>query len=94
MYDLGTGVVPGKHVLTIRVDNTVKIDLGVFVSALFGGTETDMNGIVGRIELAATDPVAIDNVRVDPDVEKKEVGFFVRTINATGERGQGNMDYE
>ena len=34
VYDFGTGVAPGKHRLTICVDNTVKLDLGHFVSAL------------------------------------------------------------
>jgi len=38
VYDFGTAVAPGKHRLTICVDNTAKIDLGLFVSALFGGT--------------------------------------------------------
>ena len=38
MYHLGTGLKLGKHRLTLRVDNTVKIDLRGFVSALFGGT--------------------------------------------------------
>jgi len=33
----GTHVSPGKHRLTICVDNTVKLNLGPFVSALFGG---------------------------------------------------------
>jgi hypothetical protein len=47
VHELGIGIVPGKHTLTLRVDNTPKINLGVFVSALYGGTPTDMNGIVG-----------------------------------------------
>ena len=42
-----------------------------FVSALFGGTWGNMNGIIGRIELAATPPVWIDDVQVYPDVDKK-----------------------
>lgn len=36
VYDLGIGVAPGKHVLTIRVDNTAKLNLGTFVSASLG----------------------------------------------------------
>ena len=31
-YELGTNAAPGKHRLTISVDNTKKIDLGRFVS--------------------------------------------------------------
>ncbi len=87
VYDLGCGIAPGKHTLTIRVDNTVKLQLGIFVSALFGGTPTDMNGIVGRIELHATEPVAIDDVQIYPDVKHKLARVRVGIVNAAGKSG-------
>jgi len=89
LYDLGLGVPPGRHRLTICVDNTVKIDLGSFVSALFGGTWGNMNGIVGRIELAATPPVWIDDMQVYPNAAKKTALVKVRIGNATGKDGSG-----
>ena len=91
IYDLGTGVNPGKHRLTICVDNTVKIDLGRFVSALFGGTWGNMNGIIGRIELAATPPVWIDDLQVYPRLAAKTVTVKGRIGNATGKAGQGAL---
>ena len=91
VYDFGTGVTPGKHRLTICVDNTVKIDLGRFVSALFGGTWGNMNGIIGRIELAATPPVWIEEVQVYPDVEKKLARVAVKIGNATSQAGHGKL---
>ena len=89
LYDFGTGLAPGKHRLTICVDNTVKLDLGPFVSALFGGTWGNLNGIVGRIELAATPPVWIDEVQVYPDATKMQARVTVTIGNATGKPGQG-----
>ena len=91
VFDFGTGIIPGKHRLTICVDNTVKINLGPFVSALLGGTWGNMNGIVGRIELAATPPVWIDDVQVYPDVEKMRARVVVKIGNATGQAGQGEL---
>ena len=90
-FDFGTGITPGKHRLTICVDNTVKINLGDFVSALFGGTWGNMNGIVGRIELAATPPVWIDDVQVYPDVDKKLARVTVKIGNATGKAGHDKL---
>ena len=87
VYDFGTGVTPGKHRLTICVDNTVKLNLGTFVSALFGGTWGNMNGIVGRIELTATPPVWIDDVQVYPNVARRRRTVKVRIGNATGKAG-------
>ena len=91
VYDFGPGVAPGKHRLTICVDNTVKINLGKFVSVLFGGTWGNMNGIIGRIELAATPPVWIDDVQVYPDVDKKLARVVVKIGNATGAAGHGAL---
>jgi Glycosyl hydrolases family 2, sugar binding domain len=91
VYDLGTDIAPGKHRLTICVDNTDKIQLGKFVSALRGGTWGNMNGIVGRIELAATPPVWLDAVQVYPDVDQKLARVVVKIGNATGKAGSGTL---
>jgi hypothetical protein len=90
-YDFGAGVTPGKHRLTICVDNTVKFDLGPFVSALFGGTPGNMNGVIGRIELNATPPVWIDEVQVYPDTDKHWARVAVKIGNVTGRAGQGTV---
>ena len=90
-YDFGVGIAPGKHRLTICVDNTVKLDLGRFVSALFGGTWGNMNGIIGRIELAATPPVWIEDVQVYPNISKKTAIVKVGIGNATGKPGSGKL---
>jgi len=91
VFDFGTGVAPGRHRLTICVDNTVKINLGKFVSALFGGTWGNMNGIVGRIELAATAPVWIDAVQVYPNAAKQTALVKVKIGNQSGKAGTGNL---
>jgi len=90
-YDFGAGVTPGKHRLTLCVDNTVKLDLGPFVSALFGGTPGNMNGVIGRLELHATPPVWLDEVQVYPDTDKPAARVVVKIGNATGSAGQGTV---
>jgi len=92
VYDLGTGITPGKHRLTLCLDNTVKLDLGRFVSALFGGTPGNMNGVIGRIELDATPPVWIDQVQVYPDTDKQLARVVVQIGNATGKAGRGTIN--
>ena len=90
-YDFGIGITPGKHRLTICVDNSVKINLGKFVSALFGGTWGNMNGIIGRIELAATSPVWLEDVQVYPNVANKTALVKVKIGNQSGKAGTGNL---
>jgi hypothetical protein len=63
-YDLGTGVSPGRHVLTIRVDNTLDPDIGENSHSVSDHTQGNWNGIVGRMEITATAPVWIDELQV------------------------------
>src|SRR5208283_1775781 len=89
VHDLGIGIAPGKHTLTIRVDNSLKFDLGGFVSILYEGTQTNWNGIVGRLELRAVDPVSIEDVQVYPDVDRKLVKVQLTISNTSGRPVQG-----
>ncbi len=91
VHDIGVGVAPGKHRLTLCVDNTVKLDLGRFVSALFGGTWGNMNGVIGRIELAATPPVWLADLQVYPDAAGRAATVRARIGNATGQAGAGRF---
>ena len=91
VYDFGMGILPGKHRLTICVDNTVKFDLGPFVSALFGGTPGNLNGVVGRLELNATPSVWIDDLQIFPDPDKQQARLVVKIGNATGQPGHGTV---
>ncbi|MGC8643886.1 MAG: discoidin domain-containing protein, partial [Isosphaeraceae bacterium] len=74
----------GTKRLTVRVDNTKKIDLGGFVSINYEGTQTNWNGLVGDLQLRAVDPVAIDDIQVYPDVDHKLARVRVRLSNTTG----------
>ena len=73
IYDLGI-VNPGKHTLTICVDNTVKIAIGTWAHAITEDTQSNWNGIIGRIELRSTGLVWLGDVQVFPGKLKVSVG--------------------
>jgi hypothetical protein len=73
LHDLGR-LTPGKHTLTICVDNTYKLKIGAWASAITEETQSNWNGIIGRIELSVTDPVWIRGVQVYPTKLKVSVG--------------------
>ena len=91
VYDLGTNLKPGPHRLTICVDNTLKFNLGEFVSILYEGTQTNWNGIIGKLELRADDPVSIADVQVYPNVERKVAKVRVTIANSTGKASRGTL---
>ena len=90
-YDLGP-LAPGKHALSIRVDNRMIIDIGENSHAMSDHTQGDWNGIVGKIELRATPLVWLGDVQVYPDVEKKSALVKVRVGNETGKAGHGMIE--
>lgn len=70
-FDLTGRIKPGRHRLTLRVDNSIKIKVGQWSHSVCDETMGNWNGIIGRIELRASDPVFLENVRVGSDLTKK-----------------------
>lgn len=90
-FELGI-VAPGRHKLSIRIDNRMlqppyRPD-GHSVSDAEGST---WNGIVGRIELTATSPVWIDDAQVFPNVTRRSALVRVRIGNITRRSGSGTL---
>jgi hypothetical protein len=93
VVDLGL-VAPGKHRLTIRVDNRTQLAAAghlVDGHAVSDGLGAAWNGIVGRIELQSTPPVWIEDVQAFPNVAKNSVQLKVKIGNATGQPGAGSL---
>ncbi len=90
-YELGTNLAPGRHRLTFRVDNRMIVDVGNNAHSVSDHTQGNWNGIAGRIELRATDPVWIDEVRVAPNIRDQTVAVTVTVGNLTGQAGNGTF---
>lgn len=90
-YDLGI-LEPGKHRLTIRINNSMLLPPyrpdGHSVSDAEGST---WNGVVGRIELRATTPVWIDDAQVYPNLQEKHALIKVKVGNLTAKAGSGTV---
>ena len=91
VYDLTGLLSPGKHRVTIRVDNSLKYDVGGAAHSTSEQTQTNWNGIVGRIELRATSPVWIDDVQVYPDLVKRTARVRLTIGNATDKPAAGEI---
>ncbi len=67
------GINPGKHIITLRVDNNVIIPVGVNAHSVSDHTQSNWNGIVGNISLAAKPCIYIEDVQIYPDIANKKV---------------------
>ena len=72
VYDLSEALTPGKHRITVCIDNKKTPPVGD-PHQISDQTQTNWNGVVGRLELRVTDPVWIDEVQVYPDVPRRKV---------------------
>ena len=91
-YELGTGLAPGRHHLTIRVDNRLVVDVGVNSHCVSDHTQGNWNGVVGAISLRATSPVWIEDLQVYPSIATRSVIVKGKIGNGTGLSGQSVMN--
>lgn len=91
VYDLSNLLTPGTHRITLRIDNGVKYEVGLRAHSITEHTQTNWNGVIGRIELCATDPVWIASVKAHPNISDKSVRVQVAVDNATGTAVTGRV---
>lgn len=90
VYDLGT-VTPGRHRLTIRVDNRMLMPYRPDAHSVSDSLAASWNGIAGRIDLTTTGRVWIDDAQAFPNLVKKSMLIRVRIGNQTGRSGDGTL---
>ena len=85
-YNLTNHLAPGKHVLTILVNNSDNsVPHGVTGShAWTEHTQSNWNGIIGKFCLEAYNPVHIETVQVYPDIDLKKITVRVKISNPQG----------
>ncbi|PWD98927.1 sugar-binding domain-containing protein [Marinilabilia rubra] len=91
IYDLTKVLTPGEHTLSISVDNTPKLFPTGGSHAIAKHTQTNWNGIIGKLELTAMDKVYIKSLKVFPDTENKEVKVVFRLPNPEKEKLNGTI---
>ena len=74
-FNLSTLLQPGKHLITILIDNTKQYDISHrdMAHAYTDGTQIIWNGVIGNINLIARNKVQINTIQVYPDVKKASV---------------------
>lgn len=91
-YDLGT-VVPGRHTLTVRVDNRRVIDIGENSHSISDHTQGNWNGLVGDLSLLSAPRVWIDQLEFYPNAAQRSVRVKGRLGNLTGSPGAGTLTF-
>ena len=77
-YELKGLLSPGRHRLTIRIDNSPALFPVGGSHALSEHTQTNWNGIIGKLYLEALPETRIESVRVTPDAARKLAKLRIR----------------
>jgi hypothetical protein len=92
-YDLTDYLRPGrKNLLSIRIDNTMRdVPVGIDSHSVTDQTQGNWNGVVGRIELTATAPIALTDdgeeyaaIEVFPNITDKSARVRLTLRNRSG----------
>ncbi|MCU0796552.1 MAG: discoidin domain-containing protein [Akkermansiaceae bacterium] len=82
---------PGKHRLTVRIDNRQLHDLGCNTHSYHEQSCTIYNGVVGKIELRAKPLVAVKSNQIFPDARTGNVELRLTLANATSQAQEATV---
>lgn len=69
---------PGKHIVAMKVDNRMYVDVGINAHSVSDHTQSNWNGMIGTLTISVKPEVYIDHLRTDPDIEARSV--FVKAF--------------
>jgi len=80
-YDLSGFLSPGKHTISVRIDNDGHLTPYGYTHLLTDATQTNWNGIIGKIRLEASAKTYISDLQVFPDIEAKKIKVLLSLDN-------------
>lgn len=86
MFDVSPYLRTGDNTITVRIDNRVRnVDVGINSHSITDHTQSNWNGIVGKMFLRATGKIIFDKVDVFPNVKDKSVEIKATVNNFLSE---------
>jgi len=90
-FALGS-LTPGEHTITLRIDNRIKaIDPGADAHSVTDNTQTNWNGVIGKMVLIKKPDIHFADAQVFPDMDKRVVHVKIRLSNISGREATGSL---
>jgi len=94
VYDITSLLDKGKNRISIRIDNRMVIPVGVNSHSVSDHTQTNWNGIVGRIRLETRHPVFIKNLQIYPDIQSNSARVMIALNNQSEVPFEGILELQ
>ena len=93
VFDLTKALTEGKHKITIRIDNRVKeFNVGQNSHSISDHTQSNWNGMIGKLFIAARPALYIEDVQLYPDTKKNQVIARMQINNSTGKNASATIN--
>lgn len=94
VFDLTSALKPGKHTLTLRIDNRIgAVNVGPDSHSVTDQTQGNWNGVVGKMLLQSGSKMYFDDVQVYPNLTEKKALIKLRLDNTSGKPFKGNLRF-
>jgi len=90
VFDVTHAMTPGEHTITVLIDNAKLPPVGP-AHAVDERTQTNWNGIIGRVELRAAAPIWLDDIQVYPNAKEKKARVRAVIGNITSKAASGEI---
>jgi hypothetical protein len=80
-FDVTGLLAPGEHYITIQINNDLKLTPYGNVHIYSDETQTNWNGIIGKLFLEAASKTYISNLQVYPDIDKRKIDIKMEIVN-------------
>ncbi len=95
VYDLTRYLSPGKHTISIRVDNSLDaIDPGYNSHSVADHTQSNWNGIAGDIELVAKPRIFISDIKIDSDIKNNALIISGEMVNELNSKSKAKLVFK
>ncbi len=83
IYDITEYISPGRHTITVMVDNTLheEVNVGLNSHSVSDHTQGNWNGLIGNLLLQAGPQVYFENIQVYPDLAAKQARVKIKVVN-------------
>ncbi|QHC58730.1 sugar-binding domain-containing protein [Rathayibacter sp. VKM Ac-2760] len=93
-FVLPPALAPGHHRLTIRVDNSMIVDVGTNAHSVTDHTQGSWNGVIGTITLRPIEPVRLERLSVHPDIATRSITVTTSILADSVDGFEGTLTLE
>lgn len=90
-FDLSPFLKPGKHLITVRIDNSRKFDIGDG-HAYSAETQVIWNGIIGKVQLVARPGIYLKNMQIFTEEKLNRVKVVSHVENKMGKNVKSTLN--